>query len=72
MVLLGDTLELRERPMAALLEPVRPLFEALGAVTAGKRVTLVPGNHDHQLAEPWLGAHARSTARSWARRTSGR
>ncbi len=28
VVLLGDTLELRERPVAALLELVRPLFEA--------------------------------------------
>ena len=54
LVLLGDTLELRERPVAALLELVRPLFEALAPTLAGKRVTLVPGNHDHQLGQPWL------------------
>ncbi|MEA2330925.1 MAG: hypothetical protein QOH58_1063 [Thermoleophilaceae bacterium] len=54
IVLLGDTLELRERPVAALLEVVRPVFERLAPVAAGKRVTLVPGNHDHQLGEPWL------------------
>jgi predicted phosphodiesterase len=54
VVLLGDTLELRERPIAALLEIVRPVFERLAPTLAGKRVTLVPGNHDHQLGRPWL------------------
>lgn len=54
LVLLGDTLELRERPVAALLELVRPLFERLAPALAGKRVTLVPGNHDHQLGQLWL------------------
>jgi hypothetical protein len=54
VVLLGDTLELRERPLAALLELVRPVFDALAPALAGRRVTIVPGNHDHQLARPWL------------------
>jgi hypothetical protein len=54
LVLLGDTLELRERPIAEALEVVRPVFERLAPALAGKRVTLVPGNHDHQLAQPWL------------------
>jgi predicted phosphodiesterase len=54
VVLLGDTLELRERPLAELLAVVRPRFERLAPALAGKRLTLVPGNHDHQLAEPWL------------------
>jgi len=54
VVLLGDTLELRERPIAELLEVVRPVFDALAPVLAGKRVTIVPGNHDHQLGAPWL------------------
>jgi hypothetical protein len=54
LVLLGDTLELRERPVAVLLELVRPLFERLAPALAGKRVTLVPGNHDHQLGQLWL------------------
>ena len=58
VVLLGDTLELRERPMAALLGIVRPVFERLAPALAGKPVTLVPGNHDHQLGEPWLAAAA--------------
>jgi len=55
VVLLGDTLELRERPVAALLGVVRPIFERLAPALAGKPVALVPGNHDHQLGEPWLG-----------------
>ena len=54
VVLLGDLLELRERPVAALLEVVRPVFDRLAPALAGKQVTLVPGNHDHQLGEPWL------------------
>jgi hypothetical protein len=54
VVLLGDTLELRERPVAALLAVVRPVFERLAPVLAGKPVAIVPGNHDHHLGEPWL------------------
>jgi Calcineurin-like phosphoesterase len=54
VVLLGDTLELRERPIAQLLELVRPVFEPLARALAGRRVTLVPGNHDHELGRPWL------------------
>jgi hypothetical protein len=54
IVLLGDALELRERPLAELLATARPFFERLGETASGKRVTLVPGNHDHTLAEPWL------------------
>lgn len=54
VVLLGDVLELRERRVADLLELTRPFFEGLGDVTAGRRVTVVPGNHDHALAGPWL------------------
>ena len=54
LVLLGDVLELRERPVARVLDLAKPLFRALGEATAGRRVVLVPGNHDHQLAEPWL------------------
>ncbi len=54
LVLLGDLLELRERPVAAVLEDVAPALRALGEVTAGKPVVLVPGNHDHQLVAPAL------------------
>jgi len=54
VVLLGDVLELRELPLAAVLEAARPFFEELGEALAGRPVLLVPGNHDHRLAEPLL------------------
>jgi hypothetical protein len=54
IVLLGDVIELRERRLAEALEVARPLFEALGRALAGRKVVLVPGNHDHAFAEPWL------------------
>ena len=54
IVLLGDLLEMRERPVANLLEVTRPFFDRLADVAAGKPVTLVAGNHDHGLVEPWL------------------
>jgi predicted phosphodiesterase len=54
VVLLGDVVELRERPLADSLEVARPLFEELGSALAGRPVVLVPGNHDHAFAEPWL------------------
>ena len=54
LVLLGDIVELRERPLAQALETARPLLEAVGRAMAGRPVVLVPGNHDHALAEPWL------------------
>ena len=58
LVLLGDVLELRELPLARVLETVRPFFEEVGEAMAGGRVVLVPGNHDHRLAEPLLEALA--------------
>jgi len=54
VILLGDVVELRERPLADSLEVARPVFEQLGHALAGRPVVLVPGNHDHALAEPWL------------------
>jgi hypothetical protein len=54
LVLLGDVLELRELPLATVLESARPFFEELGEAMAGRPVVLVPGNHDHRLAEPLL------------------
>lgn len=54
LVLLGDVLELRELPLAQVLASVQPFFEELGEAMAGRRVVLVPGNHDHRLAEPLL------------------
>jgi UDP-2,3-diacylglucosamine pyrophosphatase LpxH len=54
VVLLGDSIELRDRPLAEALTIATPFFEDLGEALAGRRVTLVPGNHDHQLASAWL------------------
>lgn len=54
LVVLGDALELRELPLARVLGAVGPFFEELGEAMAGKPVVLVPGNHDHRLAEPLL------------------
>lgn len=54
LVLLGDVLELRELPLATVLENAKPFFEELGEAMAGRPVVLVPGNHDHRLAEPLL------------------
>jgi predicted phosphodiesterase len=58
LVLLGDVLELRELPLAKVLEGSRPFFEELGEAMSGRPVVLVPGNHDHRLAEPLLERHA--------------
>ena len=55
VVFLGDLLELRERRLAEALALAQPLFDALAEAVAGRQVVLVPGNHDHALAEPWLG-----------------
>lgn len=60
LVLLGDVLELRSLPLARVLEAARPFFEDLGGAMAGRRVVLVPGNHDHRLAEPLLEEVARA------------
>jgi len=54
LILLGDIVELRERPLAEALEVARPVLERLGRALAGRSVVIVPGNHDHALAEPWL------------------
>jgi hypothetical protein len=54
IVLLGDVVELRELPLGAALERTRPFFEELGAALGEREVFIVPGNHDHRLAEPLL------------------
>jgi len=54
LVLLGDVVELRNLPLGPSLERARPFFEELGEVIGDAEVTLVPGNHDHRLAEPLL------------------
>jgi predicted phosphodiesterase len=54
LVLLGDAIELRNLPLGPSLERARPVFEELGEAIGAAEVTLVPGNHDHRLAEPLL------------------
>jgi predicted phosphodiesterase len=54
VVLLGDTIELRDARPSEALEAAAPFFEDLGAALSGRRVTVVAGNHDYQLASPWL------------------
>ena len=58
LVLLGDALELRELPLPRVLAAARPFFEEVGEAMAGREVLLVPGNHDHRLAEPLLEEEA--------------
>lgn len=52
LVLLGDAVEMRELPLPEAFEAARPFFQDLGEAMAGREVLLVPGNHDHRLAEP--------------------
>ena len=54
VVLLGDAVELRDRPLSAALELARPFFDELGAAVGKGRVAIVPGNHDHHLLDEWL------------------
>lgn len=54
LVLLGDAVELRNLPLGPSLERARPVFEELGKALGDAEVVLVPGNHDHRLAEPLL------------------
>jgi predicted phosphodiesterase len=61
LVLLGDTIELRQGPAREAMAIARPVLEELGAALGkGAEVVLVPGNHDHALVARWLesrGAH---------------
>jgi hypothetical protein len=54
LVLLGDTLELRQGRTPVVLERSRAVLERLGAVLAPRSVVIVPGNHDHALLGSWL------------------
>jgi UDP-2,3-diacylglucosamine pyrophosphatase LpxH len=53
VVLLGDVVELRDRPIAESLAAAEPFFAMLGEAAAGAEVVLVPGNHDHHLFSSW-------------------
>lgn len=75
VVLLGDAIELRDRPLSEALDMARPFFAELASAAGDARVLVVPGNHDHHLLEEWLerrrlegapplGLEERITARS--------
>jgi hypothetical protein len=60
LVLLGDTLELRHGPAREALARAQGALQAIGqALRPDADVVLVPGNHDHALAGPWLDARRR-------------
>ncbi len=54
VVLLGDAVELRDRPLSAALDAARPFFAELGSVIGDAPLLIVPGNHDHHFLEEWL------------------
>jgi hypothetical protein len=60
-VLLGDVIELRERPLREALAAARPALEAIGgALRTGTGLVVLAGNHDHRLVAPWLERRDRS------------
>ena len=54
VVVLGDLLELREQPVARVLEAAEPALKAIGEACRDKEILVVPGNHDHHLADAFL------------------
>ena len=54
VVLLGDAVELRDVSLAESIERALPFFEAFGVALGSRRLTIVPGNHDHRFAEDAL------------------
>jgi UDP-2,3-diacylglucosamine pyrophosphatase LpxH len=54
VVLLGDVVELRDLALGVAMASARPFFEELGEALGDRDVAIVPGNHDHRLAEPLL------------------
>ena len=63
LVLLGDIVELRDRPLAEALELATPVIGALAEALGGGELVLVPGNHDHRLISGWLEQRALRGAR---------
>jgi predicted phosphodiesterase len=58
LVLLGDVLELRDRPLTEALAAAEPVLGALGEAMTEREIVMVAGNHDHHLIEPWLERRA--------------
>lgn len=60
VVLLGDVIELRHGPVRDALPLAEPVLRALGEAAApDAEIVIVPGNHDHHLAAPWLERRSR-------------
>jgi UDP-2,3-diacylglucosamine pyrophosphatase LpxH len=59
LIVAGDLLELRDGPVDEALAAARPLLKAVGEAMVGRRVVLVPGNHDHQLLAGWRAERPR-------------
>ena len=57
LILLGDTLELRQTTFREVIDRAAPALRAIGERLEGRTVVIVPGNHDHVLAEAWLRRH---------------
>jgi hypothetical protein len=54
IVLLGDVLELRDRPLLEVMDLARPFFDELASRSEAASILIVPGNHDHHLLAGWL------------------
>ncbi|MGZ4231814.1 MAG: metallophosphoesterase [Solirubrobacteraceae bacterium] len=60
LVLLGDVLELRQGPVREALSVAEPVLREIGAALGpASEAVIVPGNHDHHLAAPWLARRER-------------
>jgi hypothetical protein len=57
LVLLGDVVELRDRPLAEAIALAAPILREIAHRADGELV-LVPGNHDHRLVSGWLEQRA--------------
>lgn len=54
LVLLGDTVELRQGPTSEMLAAATAVLDEVGtALGPDKEVVIVPGNHDHRLLAAW-------------------
>ena len=54
VVLLGDVIEFRDRPLAEAIELAAPFFDQLADAAGDAEIIFVPGNHDHYLVQRWL------------------
>jgi hypothetical protein len=60
LVLLGDVLELRHGPVRDALAIAQvPLTELGAAVRPEGEILILPGNHDHDLLDPWFERRGR-------------